>query len=359
MRTFFRLAFSMVLPVFIFTLLSFVVFFQLIDLFANIVNYLRAELTIGEILYLQFLYLPECILNSLSLSALFSISYTLGTLQSRNELIAVFSAGVSIYRFVLPFILMGIVLSALYFFMQDGLSIPYKVKRSEIRAELLGTSPVSSVANINLIAEPNRLIVSALRFEQKTNTIRDIILYYIDENGNFEKRIDADNAVWIQASAKWRLGFATEYTLQEGELVGKNISDSVISIGELTPDDFLQTKDSIEYMTLKEAKNWIEYRKKSGLEYREQLAEYHRRIAFSFTCLIVGFLSSSIGGRFKAFALLFSLGASLALGVLYYVFQMITMLFAKLGYLPPFMGAWTPVIVFTILGIILFRHAKT
>ncbi|MEM5947806.1 LptF/LptG family permease [Spirochaetia bacterium 38H-sp] len=359
MRIFTRLALMMVLPVFIFTLLSFVIFFQLIDLFSNIVNYLKADLSMLEIFYLQLLYLPECIINSLSLSALFAISYTLGTLQSRNELIAIFGAGISLYRFVIPFLCLGLFLSVSYFFIQDSIAIPSKVKRADLTAELLGRTSPSSITDINLIADQHKLIISALRYEEKNNTIRDLVLYYIADDGHFEKRIEADSAVWLESQSKWRLGIAAEYRLDNMKLIEKDVSNFIIPMGGLTPDDFLQTKNTIDYMTLKEARKWIDYRRRAGLDYREQLVEFHRRIAFSFTCLIVGFLASSIGGRFKAFALLFSLGASLALGVLYYVFQMLTMLFARLGYFPAFLGAWLPLFVFTILGILLFRYAKT
>jgi lipopolysaccharide export system permease protein len=32
---------------------------------------------------------------------------------------------------------------------------------------------------------------------------------------------------------------------------------------------------------------------------------------------------------------------------------------AKLGYIAPFIGAWFPVLVFTLLGVVLVRFSKT
>jgi lipopolysaccharide export system permease protein len=45
--------------------------------------------------------------------------------------------------------------------------------------------------------------------------------------------------------------------------------------------------------------------------------------------------------------------------VLFYVTQMVTMLFAKFGALSPFSGAWIPVIFFIGLSAILVATAKT
>jgi len=43
----------------------------------------------------------------------------------------------------------------------------------------------------------------------------------------------------------------------------------------------------------------------------------------------------------------------------YYVAQMITMLLAKTGALDPRVGAWAPLVVFSIAGVALFRTART
>jgi lipopolysaccharide export system permease protein len=70
-------------------------------------------------------------------------------------------------------------------------------------------------------------------------------------------------------------------------------------------------------------------------------------------------LSISMGGRFRKNILLMSLLASLSAAVVFYVIEMITMMMARLGYIPPIVGAWFPVVVFIVLGVWLLRGAKT
>jgi lipopolysaccharide export system permease protein len=74
---------------------------------------------------------------------------------------------------------------------------------------------------------------------------------------------------------------------------------------------------------------------------------------------VVMILSISMGGRFKKNILLMSLLSSLGSAVIFYVMEMITMMMAKLGYIPPVYGAWFPVAAFIIIGIFLLRGAKT
>jgi lipopolysaccharide export system permease protein len=75
--------------------------------------------------------------------------------------------------------------------------------------------------------------------------------------------------------------------------------------------------------------------------------------------MIVMILSISMGGRFKKNILLMSLLSSLSSAVIFYVMEMITMMMAKLAYIPVIVGAWFPVLVFILIGLLLLKGAKT
>jgi lipopolysaccharide export system permease protein len=70
-------------------------------------------------------------------------------------------------------------------------------------------------------------------------------------------------------------------------------------------------------------------------------------------------LSISMGGRFRKNILLMSLLSSLGAASVFYVIEMLTMMMARMGYIPPIIGAWFPVFVFIIVGFFLLKTAKT
>jgi len=70
-------------------------------------------------------------------------------------------------------------------------------------------------------------------------------------------------------------------------------------------------------------------------------------------------LSISMGGRFRKNILLMSLLASLSAAVVFYVMEMISMMMAKMGYIPTLIGAWFSVVVFIAIGLLLLIWAKT
>ncbi len=54
-----------------------------------------------------------------------------------------------------------------------------------------------------------------------------------------------------------------------------------------------------------------------------------------------------------------SLLTSLGIAVVFYIMEMITMMMAKLDYIPPVLGAWIPVVTFITGGLFLLRSTKT
>ena len=90
------------IPVLVMALLFFILILELVDLFANLWRYLNHDVTMMDIFRVMWLYIPKCISLSVPIAMLFSISFTLGNHYASNELISVFGAGISLYRFVLP-----------------------------------------------------------------------------------------------------------------------------------------------------------------------------------------------------------------------------------------------------------------
>ena len=96
-----------------------------------------------------------------------------------------------------------------------------------------------------------------------------------------------------------------------------------------------------------------------GLPYAEPLSVYYKKFAFPFIMFIVVFLSVGLSGKTRKNVMLISLASCISAAVLYYVFQMVTMLMAKFGVLSPFMGAWLPVFLFVVLSVVLLKYART
>ena len=182
-----------------------------------------------------------------------------------------------------------------------------------------------------------------------------------DSNMDFKRRIEADKAEWNTSEGRWTFINSRVFSWNESE---KFVTESFINSYEKPeynqkPSTFRKSVRNVEEMERKEAKEWIESLRKSGLPFRGALTEYYKRYSFALTPFVVAMISGAIGGRLRKNILLMSLLLSLIISVVYYVMQMVLILFAKLGYIPPLAGAWGTFLVFLFTGFWLFKNART
>ncbi|RQW05183.1 MAG: LptF/LptG family permease, partial [Calditrichaeota bacterium] len=99
------------LTVLFFNILAFVVIFVVIDLIENLDKFLSADATFLQVFLYYFYYIPYIIILTLPISMLLSSLFSLGTMAQYNELIAIKSAGVSLYRILLPVFALSLLVS--------------------------------------------------------------------------------------------------------------------------------------------------------------------------------------------------------------------------------------------------------
>ncbi len=362
LRTFF--------PVFLLAILFFVLIIQLMDLFSNLVRFLNLEVPLSEILNVQLLFVPRAVTFSLPVALLFAAAYTLGTLYGNNELIAVFDSGVSIRRFTTPFLVIGMLFSIGVFFFQEYVVIDTYRRKNEETRRLLNISRSLSNSNITVRSPGGEIIYSAEYYNDAVQELSRVMILR-RRNGRFAGRIDAERALWSEQENVWILENGTRYELQEEESSPadgdsappdieatsfRRLSEPAYS---LPPERFRRSGENVDELRFDEARRWVFGLRDSGQPYRQELTDYYSRFSFSLTPFIVLLLSCGLGGRFRKNILLMSLLLSLVAAVVYYVTGMVMELLAGNGTIPPLVGAWAGVVLFTVIGIILIRTART
>ena len=348
------------LPVFLASLAFFVLIVELVDLFANLVRYLDLHVSAAEILHVQILYLPRAVGYALPVALLFAVGFSIGTLYSNNELIAVFSSGVPLWRFTLPLLVLGLVLSVGSFFFHEYVVIDTFRSKNELSRRLLNITRSFSNTNITIRNASGRIIYSADYYNDSTRELSRVLVIERDGEGMFVSRIDAASGRWQGGNWVWEHG--THYTrLSEDDdrIAAEPFRRMDEARFDMEPRRFQRSAREVDEMRFDEARSWVFGLRDAGQPYRQSLTEYYNRFAFSLTPFIVVLLSSALGGRFRRNVLLMSLLISLIAAVVYYVAGMIAGILAGDGLIPPIVGAWSGAILFTALGTLLFRTAKT
>ena len=343
------------LPIFIVASGMFVFVLSLIDLFAHLVRYLNNEVPFSQIMLISMYYLPKSFSYALPISLLFASAYTLGDLYARNELTSVFSAGIPFWRFSLPLIFIGLLASVFTFFFDDHIVIPTMKIKNEMSRRFLRQQVAQTNSDIVIKSRGGQLIYSVDFFDTSVPALHGLSIVEQDDRGDFISLIRAHRATWT--GEYWDLVNPIVYYWDEGILrSGIPVSTDIY---REHPDTFRRSAVRYDELKAMEGRMLVEDLRAAGLPYIEVLANFYHRFSFATVSLIVMILSISMGGRFRKNILLMSLLASLSAAVVFYVIEMITMMMARLGYIPPIVGAWFPVAVFIAIGLLLLAGAKT
>ena len=360
MRLLYKMSMGYFFRYLISSILFFVLILELLDVFSNLWRYINNGVPLSQILHVAMLYFPKCVVFSLPISVLFSIAYTLGNFYANNELIAVFGCGVSLYKFVFPFILMGVILSTSSFFFEEKVVIRTYREKGELTYDLLNSQRDYNNANVTIIDHAHNRIYHANYYNDAEKVLSNVVITEND-GSPWPMRLDAPVAEWSEDDGCWVFHNVVMFRWdQEKNLYAMTQQRLLLDESyDQSPDSFRNISRNVEEMEMNTAKAWIESLKKAGLPYREALTEYYKRFSFTFTPLIVALISISFTGKFRKNVLLMSLLSSMMIAAGYYILQMVLMLFAKMGYIPPIMGAWGALSVFVVLSLIMLKNADT
>lgn len=342
-------------PVFLVGISMFGMLISMIDLFANLPRYLSYEVSLTDVLRVSLYYLPKSFSFALPVAIIFAAAYILGELYARNELTSVFASGIPFWRFSVPLLVIGLTASLFSFFFDDFVVIPTLKMKNELSDTLLHQQRSEFQADIVVKARNGQLIYAADYFDTESLNLHGLSIVKQDESGDFLSLIRAQRANWN--GEYWELVNSVIYEWDNGFLRYKAYESGDEFREE--PDTFRRNLVNVEELQFNDARLLVRDLKTAGLPFIDALADYHHRFSFATVSFVVTILSISMGGRFRKNILLMSLVSSLLAAVVFYVVEMITMMMARLGYIPPLVGAWFPVFIFIFLGIILLRTAKT
>lgn len=356
--TFWSYVLRLFLPFFLGAMVFFAFIVELIELFGTLWRYLALDVPALAIVKVAALYAPTCLSYALPVALLFATAYTLGSLYARNELVAVFCAGDSLASFVAPLMLLGLVFSVSSFFFQDNVVLQTYREKVVYSRSLLGQNVSLSNSNIAVIARDGHVVYRAEYYDDASLGLSNLSIVERDREGEPVARTEAVSARWD--GARWELSRARRFVrTADGSWAETSYGTYSNPDYDEEPSTFRSQKLDAKEMSVSQLAGHVAFLKRAGLPYQGASAERHKRFAFSFAPFIVVMISAALGGRFRKNVLLMSLLSSLLVATGYYVTQMVTMLMARTGLLPPVLGAWLPFAIFGALGLIMFRRART
>ncbi|KAK3582310.1 hypothetical protein CHS0354_023851 [Potamilus streckersoni] len=224
--------------------------------------------------------------------------YSVGKLNKQNELIAIKASGISLYRFMFPFLLVGVI-STMFNFYLTGWRVPQSKHQEKIFEEQFtggaGYTPMSR-SNFNLYDSTNRFLFVKL-YSEETSTFSNVAIQEF-ETGQITRRIDAEVMKYDTLHSQWVLFNGIERTMKGDNITFNSfVKKDSVKLG-FSVSDILSSKKTPEELSLIDHKNFLDLRKKIVFGGTEEIeVKWHEKISFPFACLIVSMLVVPIASQ--------------------------------------------------------------
>ena len=339
----------------------FVVILVIFDLFGKLDTYMNNSVPMWQILFITVLYIPKAISMTIPVAVMFGATMTLGTFYQNNELVAIFTSQVSMTKFTMPLIIFNMLLSVGLILFDSFVVIPANRYRDEKYEQISDKRTSGKTDNENLTirsSEDQSMFWSAQKFVSSKNMLEKVKIFKIDDDFKIKYRLDADKAVYTKNGWLFQIGIEREWDATGDLILNKKFQKKYVEYTE-KPTVFRKAKYDIENMTILEARETVMRYKQINIEHNKELTNYYKKFSFPFTLFIVSLFALGVSTISKTNVLIISLFFSIGLAVIFYCLQMFLDILATTGRIPPIVGAWLPMILFTPVGIILIQRAKT
>lgn len=350
------------LATFLFGLLTFLLIFLVIDMMEKLDDFMDANAPIQVIGLYYLAFTPEIIKLMTPVAMLLGALFVVGRLSNQNELPAMKSSGLSLYRFLLPFVAVALLVGLLSIYF-NGWVVPYanQQKTAIERTHLHRSQSTSSTLPLFFQDGRTRLI-SINYYESESRTGHRVsVEEFADTNLTvMRRRYDARQMEWRgggtgtgdSAHGGWEL---VNGSMREFDGEGHRIAAfERLALGKLSisPTDIEKKQRKPDEMNYPDLKEFIKNQQRAGQDVSRWLVDLHNKIAFPFASVIVVLFGVPFASIKRRGGLAIDFGVCVAVTFIYLAFMKTSQVFGYNGDINPLLTAWLANIIFFVLAIV-------
>ena len=341
-------------------LVSVIALFVVID-YTEIARDLRQNKIGPEILLTYYRFQIFYVLNwTLPISVLVATLVTFGILSKNNEVTAIKSSGVSLFRVAVPILAVAGVMSLLAYFILDFV-LPYSNQRTaEIKRHIEGKEAISAASQQKLwYLGKGRYIINFLNYDRQAKQLSQVQVFeFHPKEFRLTRRVYARKATWNGASWTFEGGWMRSFT-DDGNSTFTQILQPIALQYPETPEDFATEVKAPEQMSFAQLRRYIETIRQSGYAAESLAVKLYEKTSWPAICTIMALIALPFAFRMGKRGALYGIGIALVLGIFYWMLFAVFTKFGEVGNLPPLLSAWSANILFGLAAVYLFLDVET
>ncbi len=342
-----------VLSTFVFVVMIVVAVVVVIDLTEKLDSFARHNLNSGQITYYYLNYAPFIASLITPITTFIAVVFVTAKLANHTEIIAILSSGVSFKRLLVPYLIAALVIASGSFVMNGWLIPKSNKNRITFEVENLKKQYYFDERNFHIQVSPQEY----LYMESYNNQVNIGTRFTLErfEGTKLVEKLYARQIQWDEESEKWKLvNWQHRYIKEWGEEV--TYGDETDTTLIIHPREFENNYRLYDGMTIPELGRYIEELEARGAEGKETyVVERYVRFTAPFAIIVLTFLGVIVSARKSRGGAGFQIALGFILSFIFIIFFVLSKSIAENGSLPPLLGVWMPIIVFTIVAGIMYR----
>ena len=338
--------------------------FTFFELIGDIIHNRIALTTVG--LYLVNLT-PSMLYTVAPLAVLIAVLVTFGVLNRNSEIVAMKATGISLYRLIVPIIVIAASL-AVCLFLFDQFYLPQANRRQEALRNIIKGRPAQTVLHPEQTwifghprpGEPGRIFYYKF-FDRDRNEFADLSVFEFDPaTFSLTRRIFAQRVFWDAGHGQWRFqnGWVNDFQGADQTGIRAFINTAFSEIHE-DPAYFKKESVQSQEMNFGQLQRYIRDLSQSGFDtMRLRVALWHK-LAYPLVAIIMAAFAIpfalSMGRRGSLTGIAVAIGIALA----YWVADGLFGAMGNVAYLPAPLAAWSSDILFGLAGGYLLLRTPT
>jgi lipopolysaccharide export system permease protein len=351
------------LQAYIYCIAGFTSIWFIFDVSDNISTFLDQRISRLLILQYYLTQIPQILVILLPVALLLALLFSLGRMSRSNEIVSMLTSGVSLPRILAPLLLIGLLTTA------ASTALNYSMApHGEYAHKKLLEDPQSSRRQLGLTAQIFRNRTDnrtwfIQQFYPGENVFNTVHIVQQDANDNIVMAYIVSRALYHPETHGWEFQqLKIVHYDKEGNVTGTipYTESLVITDWSETPFRLSSANLRAEHLSVPELRDYLEFNSDFPPTLLAPFATHLQyRVALPWTCAVVALIAGSLGVGYSRRGILSSVAAAI---LLVFAMNFVMHLFLALGEgarIPNWAAAWTPNIIFGIIGLVLLYYRAT
>ena len=335
--------------------------FVVLDYVERVDDFIDRGATQREVFQTYYLhYLADIVRLTSPLAVFLAAIYVTARLAQSMQLTALHASGVSLFRYMRPLALAGVVIAG-GMIAFNGFLVPRanRVVHTFQNQYYRDAPEDASSGDTYRQTAPGVFLAVGFYDRDETRAFR-VSVITSDTSGarGLVSRLDASEMAWVDSLSTWQMREATIREFRPGgdRLTEHTVLDTALSV---LPRDLAQSVRDTERLTIPEARAFVNSLERAGVRDRGRpLVDYHAKFSYPFANLILILLAVPLAAKRRRGGQAAQLGLGLAIAVVYLALQKMTEPLGWSETLSPIVAAWLPHAVFAVFAVVLLLASR-